>query len=458
MTVDLGEALPGQYADRCGDSIAVTSRRRTVYVAMSADLLHPGHVNILKVARQYGDVIVGLLTDEAIASYKRLPYMAYDQRKCVVENIRGVVQVVPQTELDYVPNLRKLKPDYVVHGDDWKTGVQASVRQRVLATLAEWGGQLIEPSYTHGISSTKLVQALQEIGVTPDVRRHRLRRLLGVKALVTAIEAHNGLTGLIAEQARESRDGIPVEFDAVWLSSLTDSTAKGRPDIEYVDLTSRMSTLQDILEVTTKPIIYDGDSGGRPEHFAFTVKTLERLGVSAVVIEDKVGLKRNSLFGTHAAQVQDTIEGFCHKIRVAKKAQVTDDFMIVARIESLVLEQGMDDALTRAQAYIAAGADGIMIHSRAPSAREVFEFCAAYRQLAMRVPLVVVPTTFNSVSEAELQQRGVQIVIYANHLIRSAYPSMVATAKSILQHGRSLEADERLMPIRDILTLIPGSL
>ncbi|MBI4514582.1 MAG: phosphoenolpyruvate mutase [Deltaproteobacteria bacterium] len=435
-----------------------TRTHKTVYVAMSADVVHPGHMNILKIARAYGEVVVGLLTDEAIASYKRLPYMTYEQRKCVVENIQGVARVIPQTQLDYVPNLLALKPDYVVHGDDWRTGVQASVRQRVLETLAQWGGQLVEPSYTKGVSSTKVIHALQEIGVTPDIRRRRLRRLLTAKPLVTTIEAHNGLTGLIAEHASESRDGVPVEFDAIWLSSLTDSTAKGRPDIEYVDLTSRMSTLQDILEVTTKPVIYDGDSGGQSEHFAFAVKTLERLGVSAVIIEDKVGLKRNSMFGTEAAQVQDTIDNFCHKIHAGKKAQVTDDFMVVARIESLILEQGVDDALERAQAYVAAGADGIMIHSREKSPAEIFQFAAAYRQFKLRAPLVVAPTMFNAVTEEELKQRGVQIVIYANHLLRSAYPSMLATAKTILRHGRSLEADERMMPIQEILTLIPGSI
>jgi phosphoenolpyruvate phosphomutase len=428
----------------------------TVYVAMSADLIHPGHMNILRVARDLGEVTVGLLTDEAIASYKRLPSMSYEQRKMVVEEIRGVTRVIPQTTLDYVPNLKAMKPDYVVHGDDWKTGIQRAVRESVREALSGWGGQLVEPAYSAGISSTQLNRALKEIGVTPDVRRKRLRRLLSAKPLVRAMEAHNGLSGLIVEKTGLQVDGKLEEFDAMWLSSLTDSTAKGRPDIEYVDLTSRMNTLQDILEVTTKPILFDGDTGGRPEHFVYAVRTLERLGISAVIIEDKVGLKKNSLFGTEVPQTQDDPAHFAHKIHTAKQAQITEDFQIIARIESLILQKGQDDALERAAVYIDAGCDGVMIHSRASDPAEVFQFCDAYAKLPNRVPLVVVPTSYCSVTEEQLQDHGVQLVIYANHLLRSAYPSMVATAESILRHHRSLEAAERCMPISDILSLIPG--
>ncbi len=428
----------------------------TVYVALSADLIHPGHMNILKVARNLGEVTVGLLTDEAIASYKRLPSMTYEQRKDVIEEIRGVTRVIPQETLDYVPNLRALKPDYVVHGDDWKTGVQVSIRERVLEVLAEWNGQLVEPVYTAGVSSTQLNLALKEIGITPDVRRARLRRLLGAKPLVRMLEAHNGLSGLIVEKTIVHSGGKVEEFDGIWLSSLTDSTAKGRPDIEYVDLTSRLNTLQDILEVTTKPIIFDGDTGGRLEHFTYTVRTLERLGISAVIIEDKTGLKKNSLFGTEVAQTQDDRDSFAAKINAAKKAQITDDFMIIARIESLILKKGLQDAVDRAHAYIDAGCDGVMIHSREKDPAEVFAFCAAYAKFASRVPLVVVPTSYNGVTEDQLREHGVQVVIYANHLLRSAYPNMVATAESILKHSRSQEASECCMPVSEILTLIPG--
>lgn len=428
----------------------------TVYVAMSADLLHPGHINIIRIARELGDVTLGLLTDEAIASYKRLPYMDFAARKAVIEQINGISQVIPQETLDYVPNLRKLKPNYVVHGDDWKSGPQAKTRANVIEVLKDWGGELIEPSYTTGISSTQLNSALREIGTTPEVRLKRLRRLLAAKPLVRALESHNGITGLIVENTHVQRDGVRHEFDAMWLSSLTDSTAKGRPDIEYVDLTSRTGTIQDILEVTTKPIIFDGDTGGITEHFVFMVKTLERLGVSAVIIEDKVGLKKNSLFGTDVRQTQDDKEAFAHKIKAGRAARLTKDFMIIARIESLILEKGVYDALSRAQTYVDAGADGIMIHSKSNDPQELFAFCKEYANFPNRAPLVIVPSAFSHVPESKLQDAGAQIVIYANHLLRSAYPSMVRTAKSILEHGRASEAEELCMSISEILTLIPG--
>ncbi|HMQ67461.1 MAG TPA: phosphoenolpyruvate mutase [Ignavibacteria bacterium] len=429
---------------------------KKVYVGMSADLVHPGHLNIINEARKLGQVTIGLLTDKAIASYKRLPFLTYDQRKIIIENIKGVANVIPQETLDYVANLKMVKPDYVVHGDDWKNGVQSGTRQRVIDTLAEWGGELVEVEYTKGISSTQLNSGMKEIGTTPEIRMQRLKRLLEVKPLVRLIEAHNGLTGLIVENLKIEKDSIPKEFDGMWLSSLTDSTAKGKPDIEAVDVTARMQTLNDIIEVTTKPIIYDGDTGGRAEHFVFTVKTLERLGVSAVIIEDKVGLKKNSLFGTDVDQSQDTPENFSAKISAGKRSQITKDFMIIARVESLILGKGVEDALMRAGAYIEAGADGIMIHSKEKSPEEILEFCEGYRKFESKVPLVAVPSSYNVITEKELTDAGVNIVIYANQLLRSAYPAMLETAKSILENGRSFEADNKMMPIGEILNLIPG--
>lgn len=431
------------------------TRKKTVYVGMSADLIHPGHSNIIKEARKLGNVIVGLLADAAIASYKRLPYLTYEQRKTVVENLAGVKKVVPQETLDYVPNLRKYKPDYVVHGDDWKTGVQRETRARVIKTLKQWGGKLVEPKYTPGISSTMLNVAVREVGTTPQVRMRMLRRLLNAKMLVRIIETHNGLSGLIAENAKVMTGNVEKEFDGMWLSSLTDSTAKGKPDIECVDLTSRMNTLNDILEVTTKPIIYDGDSGGITEHFVFMVRTLERLGVSAVIIEDKKGLKQNSLLENNRGQKQESIKGLCSKITAGKRAQVTNDFMIIARIESLILNQGMEDAVARAKAYIEAGADGIMIHSKKKNQKEIIGFCEIYSKFDNHVPLVAVPSTYAQVTEQELVEAGVRIVIYANHLLRSAYPAMVRAAKSILEHERAQEVDKDCMSINEILTLIP---
>lgn len=429
---------------------------KTVYVALSADLIHPGHLNIIHEGKKLGKVIVGLLTDKAIASYKRLPYMSYEQRKIVVENIKGVEEVIAQETHDYVPNLRKIRPDFVVHGDDWKTGIQKEVRQRVIDTLNEWGGKLIEPTYTVDINSTKLNSALREVGTTPDMRRQRLRRLLNAKPIVRVLEAHNGLTGLIVENTYIIHNGMKKEFDGAWISSLTDSTAKGKPDIEIIDFSSRMDTIHHILEATTKPIIVDGDTGGIIEHFPFMVRTMERLGVSAVIIEDKIGLKRNSLFGTEAQQNQDSSDHFCKKINAGKKAQVTTEFMIIARIESLILGKGLDDALERAQAYIAAGADAIMIHSNKNAPDEILAFCQRYKNLEQKVPLVAVPSTYSQITEKELADAGVSIVIYANHLLRSAYPSMIKTAETILLHERAAEAEQYCMPIKDILTLIHG--
>jgi len=429
--------------------------QKTAYVAMSADLIHPGHLNIIRRARELGTVTVGLLTDQAIAGYKRLPYMTFEQRKEIVEGLKGVAQVVPQETLDYVPNLLKLKPDYVIHGDDWKTGVQRETRERVVQALSQWGGQLIEPPYTGGISSTQLNRMVREVGTTPEARMQRLRRLLSAKPLVRVLEAHNGLTGLIVENAFVMRDEESREFDAMWLSSLTDSTAKGKPDIECVDLTSRLNTLNDILEVTTKPIIYDGDTGGIPEHFVFMVRSLERLGVSAVIVEDKTGLKRNSLFGTEVRQQQDAIENVARKISAGKQAQITDSFMIIARIESLILKAGMDDALERARAYIDAGADGIMIHSKEKTPDEIFRFCEQYKGFDRMAPLVVVPSTYSQVTEGELVDAGARIVIYANQLLRSAYPAMYEIAQCILENGRALEADKQCLPIKEIISLIP---
>lgn len=433
------------------------NKRKTVYVGMSADLIHPGHLNIIKQAQKYGDVIVGLLTDKAIASYKRLPYMSFDQRKIVIESIKGVTNVIPQDTLDYASNLKKLKPDYVIHGDDWRSGVQQTTRQSVIDTLSEWGGRLIEVPYTEGISSTTINKTLQEIGTTPEIRQKRLHRLLSSKKQIRVMEAHNGLSGLIVENTEIRKNNITYEFDGIWLSSLTESTARGKPDIEAVDFSSRLQTVNDILEVTTKPIIFDGDTGGKPEHFVFTVKTLERLGVSAIIIEDKIGLKQNSLFGNTVKQDQSPIDEFCKKIMIGKKAQVNDIFMIIARIESLIAGMGLEDALDRTKAYIKAGADGIMIHSSKKSPAEIIKFCREYRKLEQKVPLIVSPSSFNEIYEQDLEKVGVNIVIYANHLIRSVYPSMIETAKSILLHGRSWECCEKLMSIKEIINLIPSS-
>ena len=424
---------------------------------MGADLLHPGHLNIINTATKYGEVIIGLLTDSAVVKFSRLPYMTYEQRKIIMESVKGVREVVMQDTLDYTKNLEKIKPDYVVHGDDWKIGIQADIRKKVIETIRKWGGALIEVPYTQGISSTLINNAMREIGVTPEIRSARLHRLINAKDIVRVMEAHNGLSGLIVEQTSINHNGYDEEFDALWISSLTQSSAKAKPDNGFLDASTRISALSEILDVTTKPIIYDGDSGGPAEHFVFTVRELERLGISAIIIEDKVGLKKNSLFGTEVAQEQDSIENFCNKIASGKVNQITKNFMIIARIESLILEKGMDDAITRAKAYLSAGADGIMIHSRKKTFDEIKEFAKHYSAIPNKKPLVVVPSSYSHITEKELIENGINIVIYANQMLRAAYPAMVNVAKSILTHHRAKEADEQYcMSIKDIINLIPG--
>lgn len=428
---------------------------KKVYIAISADILHHGHINLIKKASEYGKLTVGVLTDEAIATYKRLPVLNYDQRKFIIENIEGVDEVVKQETLDYTENLEKIRPDIVVHGDDWLDNNQQQTRNKVITTLSQWNGRLIEIPYTKGVNIDKLNTLVNDSTGMPETRRTQLRRLLELKPIVKTMEAHNGLSALVVENAKIKKDERIERFDAMWLSSLTDSTAKGKPDIELVDMTSRLKTIDEIMEVTTKPIILDGDTGGEIEHFTFNVRTLERIGVSAVIIEDKIGLKKNSLYGTEVEQTQDSIEHFTQKIRAGKKAQITEDFMIIARIESLILEKGMDDALTRAKAYTEAGADGIMIHSRKSDPTEIFTFCDKFTQYNSQIPIVVVPTAFNKVYEEELVEHGVNIVIYANHLIRSAYPAMMETAELILENNRCHEADKKCLSIKEILSLIP---
>jgi len=428
---------------------------RVVYMCFSADLIHSGHIAIIKKARRLGRLVVGVLSDEAVASYKRYPLIPYSERASLFANISGVTEVVEQRTLSYADNLRQLRPAYVVHGDDWVTGFQRPIRDEVIRVLAEWSGQLVEFPYTDDDKLRELDRRSRARLAMPDMRRGRLRRLIDMKGLVTAIEAHSGITGLIAEKTTVLQDGRTYQFDAMWISSLCDSTAKGKPDIELVDMTSRFRTIDDIMEVTTKPVIFDGDTGGLTEHFVYTVKSLERMGVSMVIIEDKTGLKKNSLFGTEVKQTQDSIENFCAKIAAGKRAQKTADFMICARIESLILEQGMDDALRRARAFVGAGADAIMIHSRKKDPAEIFEFVERFRNTDTATPVVVVPTSFNTVTEEEFKARGVNVVIYANQLTRSGFPAMQRAARSILEHHRAKECDDLCMSIKDIITLIP---
>lgn len=427
---------------------------KSVYACFSTDVIHEGHLHIIQEAQAYGELTIGVLTDEALIKFDRFPTITFDERFQMIQKLDGVAHVVAQSTVSYTENLQKLKPDYVIHGDNWKTNEQKIIRDNVLKVLSTWGGQLIEVPYTRTEKVQHIDKVMHDKLAMPEFRRKRLRQLLQLRPIVKALEVHSGITALIAEKTIVQNKEELDQFDAMWISSLCDSTAKGKPDIELVDMSSRIHTIDDVMDVSTKPIILDGDTGGLIEHFVYNVRTLERLGVSAIIIEDKTGLKKNSLFGNDVEQTQDSIAHFCEKIQAGKQAQLSEDFMIIARIESLILEKGIADALQRAYAYVAAGADGIMIHSRQKTPDEIFAFCDAFRQKDKNTPIVVVPTSYHSVLEEQLAAHGINIVIYANQLTRSAFPAMQETAASILKHHRAKEANAQLMSIKDIITLI----
>ena len=427
---------------------------KKVYTCFCTDVIHDGHLNIIKEAQKRGKVIIGALSDEMLIRYNKFPTVSLEKRVKLYRSIDGVDDVIIQNDMLYDDVIKLIKPDYIIHGDNWNVGPEKAIRDHVESLLSVYGGELIDIPYTYNEQVKKIDLLLKEKLSMPEYRRKRLRQLIEMTPIVKVLEAHSGLTGLIVEKTVVENEGKLDQFDAMWVSSLCDSTAKGKPDIELVDMTSRFRTIDDIMEVTTKPIIFDGDTGGLTEHFVYTVRSLERMGVSAVIIEDKKGLKKNSLFGTDVEQKQATIEEFCEKIRAGKTAQLTDDFMIIARIESLILERGMKDALERAVAFVKAGADGVMIHSRKKNPAEIIEFCDRFREKDNSTPIVVVPTSFNSITEKELVEHGVNIVIYANQLTRSAFPAMQKTAEDILKYHRAKEVEDRLMPIKDIITLI----
>lgn len=432
----------------------MNSDKPIVYTCFCTDVIHDGHLNLVNEAKKYGDVVIGVLCDSEMVKYNRFPLKSTEERVKLIEDIPGVDKVIIQNKIMYDEVVKELRPDYIIHGDNWSEDSMKAIRKNIVKVLDEYGGELIEVPYTFNPKVQKIDRQMREQLAMPELRRGRLRKLLDMVPVVKTIEVHSGLTGLIAEKTVIADDEHIDQFEAMWISSLCDSTEKGKPDIELVDMTSRFRTINDIMEVTTKPIIFDGDTGGITEHFVYTVRSLERMGVSAVIIEDKIGLKKNSLFGTEVKQTQDEIEHFCEKIQAGKNAQLSDDFMIIARIESLILEQGMEDALKRAFAFRDAGADGIMIHSRRKEPDEILEFCDKFREQDKETPIVVVPSSFNTITEEELRAHGVNIVIYANQLLRAAFPAMQNAAKSILKHHRAHEIDEELLSIKDIITLI----
>jgi phosphoenolpyruvate phosphomutase / 2-hydroxyethylphosphonate cytidylyltransferase len=428
--------------------------KKKVYVGLSVDLIHEGHINILKTASKYGDVIVGLLTDDAIASYKNIPYLNFNRRKIVVQNIKYVKKVIPQNTLSYVPNLNLIRPDFVVHGDDWKKGVQKQTRLDVIKTLKKWSGKLIEPKYTKNISSTLIKNKILEIGASPQNRVSRLKRLISSKNIVRILESHNALTGLIIDKINIFKNKKIIEFDGMWSSSLTDSATKGLPDNSSLSFSSRISSLNDMMDVTTKPLVFDADNGGQIEHLPFLIRSLERSGVSAIIIEDKVGLKKNSLFRNQKDTKQDKPQLFAKKIKKICNSRQSQDFMVIARIESFIVGKGLKDALKRAEVYSKAGADAILIHSKEKTPTEIFSFAKEFRKSKNFIPLVSVPSTYSKVYEKDLIKNGFKLVIYANQLLRAAYPAMQNTAKTILKNKRAFEADKKIIPIKEIINLI----
>ena len=428
--------------------------KKLVYVGLSADILHEGHINILKIANKYGDVVVGLLTDKAIASYKKIPHLSYKQREIVLENIKYVTKVIPQKTLDYRLNLNALKPNYVVHGDDWKIGIQKQVRLNVIKTLKKWGGKLIEPKYTKNISSSEIKQNILKVGTSPDTRKSKLKRLIEARNIVRILESHSALTGMIIENLKVTKQQTYLEFDGMWSSSLTDSALRGKPDNQSVDYSTRIAGLNEIFEVTTKPLIFDADNGGRIEHISYMIKSLERMGVSAAIIEDKIGLKKNSLFKDQKGAKQDSIVGFSKKITQAKDATISDDFFIIARIESFILGKSLNDALKRAEAYSKAGADAILIHSKENNPSQIFEFAKKFTKSKYFKPMVAVPSSYSKTYEKDLIKNGFKIIIYANHLMRASYPAMLNAAKTILMKKRSFELEKKIIPIKEIINLV----
>ena len=429
-------------------------KKKSVYVGLSADILHKGHINILKIASKYGDVHVGLLTDQAIASYKNVPYLDFEKRKVVVENIKYGKTVLPQKTLDYVDNLKAIKPDYVVHGDDWKSGVQKKTRDRVIKVLKKWGGKLIEPKYTKNISSSLIKKELSNIISSTELRVSRLKRLINSKDIVRILESHNALTGIIIDKIKVAKNNKIIEFDGMWSSSLTDSATKGLPDNSSLSFSSRISSLKDMMDVTNKLVVFDADNGGQIEHLSFLIRSLERSGVSAIIMEDKIGLKKNSLFKNQSGAKQDKPNHFANKIKKICNTRQSSDFMVIARIESFILGKGLKDALKRAEIYSKAGADAILIHSKEKTTKEIFSFAKEFKKSKFFIPLVSVPSTYSKVYEKDLIKNGFKLVIYANQLLRASYPAMQNVAKIILKNSRAFEADKKIIPIKEIISLI----
>jgi phosphoenolpyruvate phosphomutase / 2-hydroxyethylphosphonate cytidylyltransferase len=429
-------------------------KNKIVYVPLAVDLLHSAHIAILKKAKTYGKVIVGLMTDKAISEYKKLPILDYNERFEILSGIKFIDKIVEQKNWDYSENIKKYKPDYFIHGDDWKSGIQKNQRKRVIQSLKKNKGKLIEVPFTKNISSSEIKNKIVKFGITPDNRVSRLKRLMDTNKIVKILESHNSLTGLIIENLKISKGNSFSEFDGMWSSSLTDSATKGKPDNSSVDFSSRLAALNEMMEVTTKLLVFDADNGGQLEHLRFLLRSLERAGASAIIMEDKIGLKKNSLFKNQSDAQQDKPELFAKKIKLICNSRKNKDFMVIARIESFILGKGLKDALKRAEVYSKAGADAILIHSKEKTPAEIFSFAKEFKKSKNFIPLVSVPSTYSKVYEKDLIKNGFKLVIYANQLLRAAYPAMQNVAKKILENNRAYEIENKIIPIKEIINLI----
>ena len=431
-------------------------KNKTVYVPLAVDLLHSVHISILKKAKRYGKVIVGLMTDKAISEYKQLPILDYNERFKILSGVKFIDEIVEQKNWDYSENIKKYKPDYFIHGDDWKKGIQKNQRKKVIKTLKRYRGKLIEISFSKNISSSEIKEKIINYVSNSNNKVSRLKQMMKAKNLVKILESHNSLTGLIIENLKIKKKKINVEFDGMWSSSLTDSATKGLPDNSSLSFSARISSLNDMMDVTTKPLVFDADNGGQLEHLPYLVRSLERSGVSAIIMEDKVGLKKNSLFKNQSGTKQDKPEHFAKKIKIISNSRKNKDFMVIARIESFILGKGLKDALKRAEIYSKAGANAILIHSKETTPKEIFSFAREFRKSKNFIPLVSVPSTYSKTYEKDLIKNGFKLVIYANQLLRAAYPAMLNTAKDILVNSRSFDAEKsnKIIPISEIISLV----
>jgi len=422
---------------------------KTVYVGMVGDMLHVGHINILKTAARLGRVTVGVLTDRAVVGYKRLPLLAFEDRVRVVESIADVAAVVPQKTLSYVENLRALRPDYVVHGDDWRYGDQVSrARAEVIATLGEWGGELVEVAYTKGISSTAIHRSGAADALFSGTRQGRLRRLLAAKPTLRIVEAHSGLSAKIAAEVR-GPDGA-TGFDAVWQSGLTDAIHRGKSDGGAVDRGRRLQAVEEILDAGPLPLIYDGRAAGRPETVFDLTRALDKAGVSALCLGDRSDPDRTGPEMSPAETVA--------QIEAVRAACPTGAVMAISRIVVAAPGNGgsgaLDRALDRALALLEAGSDAVMFDSAADTAEPILDIAARLRRQRRDVPLFAAQSDRWGAPIHRFENAGIDAVVYETHLLRATVAPMRRAATALLAEGTGPAPD--LTPLPELRGLFPS--